>query len=69
MKAKIELNLKPFSVPNFVVYDGFAAGSQKDSVPIELLAEETLEQMCREFVTSVYKKAGKKNPPMFISKG
>ncbi len=64
----ISAELKPFTVPNFVVYDGFE-GSQKDSVPLQLLPEETLYALCVEFVEAVYEKAGKKNPPQFITNG
>lgn len=62
MKALVELNLKPFTVPNFAVSDGFE-GSQ----PLRALSDETLYAMCKEFVQSVYKKANKKNPPQFIN--
>lgn len=67
MKAQIEFELKPFLVPGFVLYDGFN-GSQKDSVPLELIPEEALYALCKQFVENVYKKAGKTNVPQFIRK-
>ena len=70
MKAEVILNLKPFTVPNFVVYDGWREdSSQRDSIPLGALSDETLYALCVEFVKAVYKKADKKHPPQFIRQG
>lgn len=68
MKARMEFELKPFTVPNFVVYDGFN-GSQKDSVPLQLVPSDVLYALCKEFVESVYRKAEKENDqPTFVTR-
>lgn len=58
MKAKIEIDLKPFTVPNFVVPE---VGG--DGLPLSVLDSLTLDRMCREFRASVFQKAGKEMPP------
>ncbi len=68
MKATIEVKLKPFQVPNFVLTEAEAKPRQEgmQEVPKYSLAEldaETLEKLCDEFVISVFKKAGKQQPP------
>lgn len=64
MKAKIEIQLKPFTVPNFVVADeqpkerqeGFAEGRK---YALNELDAETLEELCWKFKEEVFAKAGK----------
>lgn len=67
MKASIELELKPFTVPNFVVYSDFN-GTQKDSIPLKLVPDDVLYKLCKQFVEDVFKKAEKPNTVSFISK-
>lgn len=67
MKTKIEVDLKPFIVPNFVLIapkaglkqDGFKVG---DKYALSQLDSEILLKMCEEFKMSVFEKAGKKIP-------
>ena len=65
LKAKIELNLKPFSVPNFVQIDGEdkAAIGDESSIPLHMVDKWTLEKMCEEFTDAVFKKAKRNRPP------
>ena len=68
MKANIEFELKPFTVPNFVVYDDFL-GNQKDSVPLQKIPANVLLELCKRFVQDVYKKADKESDtPTLISR-
>ena len=67
MKATIELELKPFNVPNYVLtaqkvgerQDGF---TETPVYKLEDLDVETLEPLCNEFRDSVFKKANKDQP-------
>ena len=61
MKTKIEVNLKPFIVPNFVVADEGKEGDDR-SWPLEALDAETLDRMCNDFRDGVFKKAKKQQP-------
>lgn len=64
MKTFIEVKLKPFGVPNFVVRDSDpVAGREQQSFPLSELSAETLEAMCEEFTREVFKKANKQRPP------
>ena len=67
MKATIEVKLKPFKVPNFVLTEAEVKPSQEGmtEVPKYALSElsvDTLEALCEEFVKSVFEKAGKSKP-------
>lgn len=67
MKASIEVKLKPFNVPNFVLVDeplkerqdGFSEGRK---YALSELDAETLEALCWEFKQEVFAKAGKQSP-------
>ena len=67
MKVTIEVKLKPFQVPNFVLadegprpkQDGFVEGK---SYSLSDLDAVTLRKMCDEFTAAVFKKAGKSQP-------
>jgi len=67
MKVKIEVDLKPFGIPNFVIVkqepglkqDGLQESKQ---YKISELDSGTLLKMCEEFKISVFEKAGKKVP-------
>jgi hypothetical protein len=69
MKAKLDVELKPFNVPNFVVMDAKARpmedGVKFDSgIALRDVSVETLEKLCEEFTEAVFKKAGKNRPPV-----
>ena len=63
MKTSIEIELQPFTVPNFVIplrkprprQDGFESAP---GLPLSDLSAETLTLMCDEFRSAVFKKAG-----------
>lgn len=64
MKTKIEIDLKPFNVPNYVLTIP-KRGQHEDDLPKYAVADldsSTLFGLCLEFVSSVYKKAGKTEP-------
>lgn len=67
MKTQIEIDLKPFTVPNFVIaandLKAREEGCENQSFPLAYLSSETLDQMCREFRDAVFEKAGKRQPP------
>lgn len=68
MKATIEINLKPFNVPNYVIADskpkprddGF---EEEKKYHLSDLDSGTLLKLCNDFKDSVFKKAGKQHPP------
>ena len=68
MKATIEIKLKPFTVPNFVLVEeqpkerqeGFSEGRK---YALNELDAETLEALCWKFKQEVFTKAGKQMLP------
>jgi len=66
---KYEIEIKPFTVPNFVIpkmpagkrQDGFNP-SEKTSIPITDLHPEALASLCEDFRIAVFEKAGCKDP-------
>ena len=64
MKTIIEIELQPFTVPNFVLTVP-KAGNRQDGfkeVPKYSLSElsaETLDKLCMDFRSEVFRKAGK----------
>ena len=64
MKAMIELELQPFTVPNFVrPVENPDVSRDGQAIPLGALDSNTLDQMCREFRVAVFKKAEKEFPP------
>lgn len=69
MKTTIEIKLKPFAVPNFVLVEeqpkerqeGFSEGRK---YALNELDAETLESLCWKFKQEVFAKAGKQVPPI-----
>ena len=70
MKASIEIDFKPFNVPNFVVADNDMeareANCENQSFPLSVLSPEALDKMCDEFRKSVFAKAKKQPPPTAV---
>lgn len=69
MKVMIEVRLKPFTVPNFVIAETEARPRQEgvslaQQYRLSALDPETLERLCEEFTNAVFKKAGKQRPPV-----
>ncbi len=64
MKAKIELELQPFSIPNFVrPVENPDTTRDALAIPLSALDSNTLDRLCDEFRTAVFQKAGKPMPP------
>lgn len=72
MKATLEVELQPFSVPNFVLTvaaprnrdEGF---TEAPKYALSELSALTLDSLCREFRKEVFLKAGKQPPPECIT--
>lgn len=68
MKVTVEVKLKSFTVPNYVLVDepprpreeGFLEGRKYALSELDAL---TLEKLCDEFTQAVFNKAGKQRPP------
>lgn len=67
MKANLEVELKPFIVPNNVIIEpkkGYGDQSEASTIiPLIGLDPRTLDKLCEEFRDAVFKKAGKQQPP------
>ena len=68
MKAKIEVELQPFTIPNFVLTVKEPRPKQDciQEIPKYALSEldtYTLDRLCDEFRDAVFAKAGKQQPP------
>jgi hypothetical protein len=68
MKASIEVELQPFTVPNYVLTVQPPRPKQEGIVETPKLAlpdldSDTLNQLCRDFRNAVFEKAGKQQPP------
>ena len=63
----LELQLRPFQVPNFVSAE-MAPQQRQDGVtfsggfPLSTVSAEKLSEMCDEFRAKIFEKAGKKDP-------
>lgn len=68
MKTKIELDLKPFTAPNFVLAVNPDPVGQDFSYPLSIIDAVTLERMCDDFRNSVFEKAKKSPPPRDASR-
>lgn len=72
MKTKIEVELQPFSVPNYVLtvqeprpkQDGI---QETPKYHLSELSPETLDRLCDEFRDAVFEKAGKRKPPRVLA--
>jgi len=53
MKAAFIVELKPFTVPNYVIQT-----NRTQPIPLRDIDKRTLERMCDEFRKSVFEKAG-----------
>ena len=64
MKATIELELQPFSIPNFVrAAENPDVSRDELAIPLKALDSLTLHRMCEDFRRAVFEKAGKDQPP------
>lgn len=63
--STINIELKPFSTPNFVILKRQNDGDKENkSFPLKELDSRTLSDMCDEFRKEVFKKAEKEDPEM-----
>lgn len=73
MKTTIEIELQPFTVPNFVLtvqaprpkQDGI---QETPKYALSDLDPNTLERLCNQFRDAVFEKAGKTQPPRDASR-
>ena len=68
MEVKIEIKLKGFLVPNYVMVEGSAKPRQEGFTEdrkfhLSELDAITLDQLCRDFRDEIFKRAGKNQPP------
>lgn len=68
MQVKIELDLVPFNIPNYILVKGKPCKREdgfKEAIKFHLseLDSLTLDKLCEEFRKEVFKKAGKEQPP------
>ncbi len=64
MKASIEIDLQPFSIPNFVrPTENPDVTRDQLAIPLSSLDSMTLSRLCDEFRNAVFEKAGKQQPP------
>ena len=65
MKTNIEIELEPFSTPNYVRTKKAGHKESLDDTCIHIrdLDSETLDKLCNDFRSKVFKKAGKVPPP------
>lgn len=61
MKVQVEMEVQPFTVPNFVLVKAQSSiGDEKiTSIPLRDLSREDLTVLCNEFRVSVFQAAGK----------
>lgn len=60
MKTTIQVDIQPFTLPNFVRVEG----DDDKAIPISELDSVTLDALCREFRTGIFEKAGAEQPPI-----
>lgn len=62
MKINLEIEVRPFTVPNYVITIPKTGGRNEETPKIAIadLDAVTLEKMCNEFRASIFKQAGKK---------
>jgi len=68
VEVNVKMKLKPFQVPSFVLTEPEVRPRQEgfQEVPkfrLSDLDSSTLDKLCEEFRNSVFKKAGKQQPP------
>lgn len=68
MEVTLKVKIKPFAHPNFVVLEQSPKPRQEglinpSSIPLSELDSDVLSRLCNEFTASVFKKAGKQQPP------
>lgn len=62
MKARVELDVRPFSIPNYVILKAEQGDATSASVKLSAMDEATLSSMCDQFRAEIFKAAGKTDP-------
>ena len=62
MKARVMIEIKPFSIPSFLVLKADQGETTVASVKLSEVEESTLSALCDEFRAGVFKAAGKTDP-------
>jgi hypothetical protein len=66
MKGSVELDLLPFQIPNFAQVKRSSDADDGYSIPIKALGDEVFHALVNEWVDEIYKKAGKRQPPICV---
>lgn len=61
MKIKLELHIKPFNVPNYVLAS--IPGQDDTTIPLKQVSADDLDKLCDDFRNAVFRNAGKQQPP------
>lgn len=60
---KVEIEIQPFTIPNYVILkipgDSNTRTEGAKTLPLKELSSETLDKLCEDFKSEVFKKAGK----------
>lgn len=63
--TKVEFELKPFTVPNYVMIEPRVVDHERsleDKLHLQDIDEMALDRLCNEFRDAVFNKAGKQQP-------
>lgn len=69
MKVTLQIEIEPFVTPNFVVISNKGTKASNETLSIKELDAVTLDELCHQFTTDVFRKAGKDRPPQMARKG
>lgn len=67
MKAKVEIEVRPFCVPDTVTLIAQQGEAMAATMPLSALDAETLDEMCDEFRREIFKRAKKNPPPICVA--
>jgi hypothetical protein len=60
----MNIKLKPFMVPNFVIQESGSAAASEQGYALTMVDAQELSDMCDVFRAAVFKKAGKADPAL-----
>lgn len=71
MKVQYEVEINPFTVPNFVTTKEQPKGREEgfkpsDGIPLSALDSFTLDKLCEDFKNEVFRKSGKDQLPQSL---
>lgn len=69
MKTKIELDVKLWAPPNFVLIGNpdSSADTKELAIPLQCVDAETLDRLCDDYRAAIFKKAGKSPPAQVVA--